>query len=311
MTSGYNFEGYDIVEYLVIYSGECALGTGFLSTLGAGFSDFLGTNSGRYSGKLEQAKDYALQELYSNVKNAGGNAIIGLDIDYTTFSSDIMGVIANGTAVKIERVDTIGKHEGLGSSLPITQTNIFLPFRPLSFQVNPHKKSSEFSLEIILRDSCQISGIKGDLILTTVFDETLTFKGLYFLDFYEDNLYKYKSEITECIIPISMLKQVTSAYFVVKKYIDNEAVICVSDENMELHENKMESDFSEVNITEFLQVASSMSTAKEVLQYMQEKVSILGPDDLEKLNEIVAKERLYGNMHSSIMKELENIFMPK
>lgn len=37
MTSGYNFEGYTISNYLGVYSGECALGTGFLSTLGGKF----------------------------------------------------------------------------------------------------------------------------------------------------------------------------------------------------------------------------------------------------------------------------------
>ena len=57
MTSGYNFEGYTITEYLGVFSGECALGTGFLSSLGAGISDFLGTNSKMYSNKLKEAKE--------------------------------------------------------------------------------------------------------------------------------------------------------------------------------------------------------------------------------------------------------------
>ena len=35
LTSGYNFEGYRIKKYLGFCSGECALGTGFLSSLGA------------------------------------------------------------------------------------------------------------------------------------------------------------------------------------------------------------------------------------------------------------------------------------
>ena len=36
LTSGYNFEGYVIKEYLGFCSGEYALGTGFLSSFGAG-----------------------------------------------------------------------------------------------------------------------------------------------------------------------------------------------------------------------------------------------------------------------------------
>ena len=42
LTSGYNFEGYRIKKYLGFCSGECALGTGFLSSLGAGIADILG-----------------------------------------------------------------------------------------------------------------------------------------------------------------------------------------------------------------------------------------------------------------------------
>lgn len=48
ITSGFNFEGYKITEYIGFYSGECALGTGFLSSLDAGIADFLGSNSNLY-----------------------------------------------------------------------------------------------------------------------------------------------------------------------------------------------------------------------------------------------------------------------
>ena len=48
ITSGYNFEGYNIPESLGLCSGEAALGTGFLSSLGAGLADILGTNSTLY-----------------------------------------------------------------------------------------------------------------------------------------------------------------------------------------------------------------------------------------------------------------------
>lgn len=43
---------------------------------------------------------------YLRAEALGANAIIGINISYTTFS-DIMGVIANGTAVKIESDNNI------------------------------------------------------------------------------------------------------------------------------------------------------------------------------------------------------------
>lgn len=63
LTSGYNFEGYRIKKYLGFCSGECALGTGFLSSLGAGIADILGSNSTAYKEKLAKAKSMAISEL--------------------------------------------------------------------------------------------------------------------------------------------------------------------------------------------------------------------------------------------------------
>ena len=104
LTSGYNFEGYRIVEYLGFLSGETVLGTGFLSEFSAGFSDFFGVSNQRFADKLEQAKDAAIQHLLEKAVNAGANALIGIDIDYNMFSANMIGVIANATAVKIEAI---------------------------------------------------------------------------------------------------------------------------------------------------------------------------------------------------------------
>ena len=93
LTSGFNFENYEITDYLGFCSGEYALNTKFLS-------DFNLLSS--YSEKLEAAQKNALDLLISNANQMGANAIIGLDIDYATDDHDIMGVIANGTAVTIK-----------------------------------------------------------------------------------------------------------------------------------------------------------------------------------------------------------------
>ena len=39
-----------------------------------------------------------------NCIDKGGNAIIGIDFDYITFSNNMIGVVANGTAVRIEKL---------------------------------------------------------------------------------------------------------------------------------------------------------------------------------------------------------------
>lgn len=103
LTTGYNFHGYTIKKYFGIISGEVVLGTGFLSEFSASFSDFLGSKSESFAKKLESAKDAALKRLIQHSAEKGGNAVIGVDFDYITFSSNMIGVVANGTSVLIEK----------------------------------------------------------------------------------------------------------------------------------------------------------------------------------------------------------------
>lgn len=80
-----------------------SLGTGFLSTFGVGVADALGRNSGMYSDKLISAKEIAMDEMQKDAESLEANAIIGMQISYVVFSSDIVGVIASGTAVHISK----------------------------------------------------------------------------------------------------------------------------------------------------------------------------------------------------------------
>lgn len=105
LTSGYDFQGYRIVKYLDVVTGESVLGTGIFSTFDADVSDFLGVESYSYTNKLQQARDYAKRRAILKSIAIGGNALIGIDIDYVNFTADKMGVIVNGTSVIIEKIE--------------------------------------------------------------------------------------------------------------------------------------------------------------------------------------------------------------
>lgn len=102
LTTGYDFAGHTIVAYKGVISGQVVLGTGFLSEFTASFSDFFGTQSNRFSDKLEKAKEASIQKMIEKSVEKGGNAVIGVDFDYITFSNNMVGVVANGTSVIIE-----------------------------------------------------------------------------------------------------------------------------------------------------------------------------------------------------------------
>ena len=104
LTSGYNFEGYKIVSYNGIVSGEVVLGTGFLSEFSASISDLFGSVSEEFSAKMVKAKEIATLKMTNLSASKGGNAIIGVDFDYTTFGNNMIAVSANGTSVEIEKL---------------------------------------------------------------------------------------------------------------------------------------------------------------------------------------------------------------
>lgn len=105
ITTTNNVEGYDIVKYCGVYSGEEVIGTGLFSDVGAGVSDLLGTKSTSYSSKLGQAKKNAVNDLVKICIMQGANAVVGVDIDIMTVGSNMFVACANGTAVQIKKRD--------------------------------------------------------------------------------------------------------------------------------------------------------------------------------------------------------------
>ncbi len=101
ITTSYNFEEYKISKYYGIASGNTVLGTGFLSESRAAVSDAFGIEDDSFSDKLEQAKNSSINKMINNAIDQGGNAIIGVSFDYINFTSNMIGVVANGTVVEI------------------------------------------------------------------------------------------------------------------------------------------------------------------------------------------------------------------
>lgn len=104
MTTGYNFEGYKIKKYVKVITAECVLGTGFLSEFTSGFADFFGVESEQFNSKLKEARNFALNKLTKQAFELKANAVIGIDIDYTMFGKNMIGVIINGTAIEVEKI---------------------------------------------------------------------------------------------------------------------------------------------------------------------------------------------------------------
>lgn len=104
-------QGQTVSQYLGVVSSGVVMGTGFLSELGAGVADFFGTRAGGFQDKLSRARETALQELKEQAVTRGGDAVIGLDLDYLTIAANMLMVSANGTVVRLSPQESSGSKE--------------------------------------------------------------------------------------------------------------------------------------------------------------------------------------------------------
>ena len=98
-----NIEGKKITKHLGLVSGEAILGANIFKDFFAGIRDIVGGRSAAYEQELRQAKTIAIQEMMEEAKDLGGNAVIGVDLDYETIQvgqgGGMLMVSASGTAV--------------------------------------------------------------------------------------------------------------------------------------------------------------------------------------------------------------------
>lgn len=103
VTTTPNVEGRTIQSYLGVISSETIIGANFFKDIMGGLRDVFGGRSGTYEKVLEEAKEYAMQELTEKGRALGANAIVGIDLDFETIGANgsMLMVSASGTAVKI------------------------------------------------------------------------------------------------------------------------------------------------------------------------------------------------------------------
>ncbi len=97
-----SFEDKKIVKYIGLVSGEAILGANIFKDFFAGIRDIVGGRSASYERELRRAKELALQEMMEQARQHGGNAVVGVDLDYETIgtgSGNMLMVSASGTAV--------------------------------------------------------------------------------------------------------------------------------------------------------------------------------------------------------------------
>jgi uncharacterized protein YbjQ (UPF0145 family) len=105
VTTTPSIDGYEILEYLGLVTGEAILGANIFKDFFAGIRDIVGGRSAAYEQELRKARDIALQEMGAEAELLGANAVVGVDLDYETIqvgqAGGMLMVSVSGTAVRV------------------------------------------------------------------------------------------------------------------------------------------------------------------------------------------------------------------
>ena len=103
ITTTPNIEGRQITQYMGVVTSQTIIGANFFKDIFAGLRDFFGGRSGTYERVLEEAKQYAMNELIQKAQAIGANAVVGVDLDYETVGANgsMLMVSISGTAVRL------------------------------------------------------------------------------------------------------------------------------------------------------------------------------------------------------------------
>ncbi|WP_119084380.1 heavy metal-binding domain-containing protein [Altererythrobacter sp. B11] len=103
VTTTPTIEGRPAKDYLGVVTGEVIVGANLFRDIFASITDLVGGRSGKYEEVLARARREAIEEMTEEARRLGGNAVIGVDIDYEVLGQNgsMLMVSVSGTAVTL------------------------------------------------------------------------------------------------------------------------------------------------------------------------------------------------------------------
>ena len=103
MTTTSTLENHPVRQYLGVVNGEAIIGANIFKDMFASIRNVVGGRAGAYERTLADARRIAMNEMESEAKKLGANAVIGIDVDYEVLGADngMLMVCVSGTAVQI------------------------------------------------------------------------------------------------------------------------------------------------------------------------------------------------------------------
>ncbi len=106
VTTGLEFGGFKIKRYLGVVRGITVRSRSVLGNIGAGFQSLVGGKITIYVELCEKAREEAFELMLQHAAAMGANAIVGMRYDANEVADGITEVLAYGTAVWIQPMDS-------------------------------------------------------------------------------------------------------------------------------------------------------------------------------------------------------------
>jgi len=106
VTTAFSLDGFRIVRTLGVVRGVTVRSRSLLGTLGGSLHTIIGGNITAFTRLCEMTRAEAFDILVQHASEVGANAIIGMRYDATEIMNGVTEVIAYGTAVVVESLES-------------------------------------------------------------------------------------------------------------------------------------------------------------------------------------------------------------
>ncbi len=159
VTTTNSVEDHRVTAYHGVVVGEAIMGANIVRDLFASVRDVVGGRAGAYEAKLQDARNIALQELEERAQAVGGNAVVGVDLDYEVVGDSMLMVSASGTAVSVKRA-------AANASPPVAQAPAAKPAPPAPRPApKPDVDAAEPGLPFFPGVEITVANIEGKRVL--------------------------------------------------------------------------------------------------------------------------------------------------
>ncbi len=221
LTSGSNFEGYEIVEYLGFVNGQIALSSSFFKDLSANLADLTTQESTAFTNRLVSSSENAIENLIKEAENKGANGIVGVGLNYTNFSAGSVGTVASGTAVIIKKKTPL--HRNIKTKICVSNYyNLLMP-RPVEITFMAEDNIVSISPIFYNYNQDEIRAVRCDIQLVNYYGEKMLLQGIDFV-FEKNNVTRLKADFVECKLHVKDIPLIRDVKVFVRKYVTEKGV---------------------------------------------------------------------------------------